>query len=520
MKVGLDLIIALALVGAFVSQLLRWARVLQREHYEAASMRRFLERWTSPNISSARSPERYSKNRPVTLSHVTLVILLLGIVSRLTVLILAATLLYGFFCPQGLSIRGRTSPLQWTKRLRVIVIVASLQAVVLGLVGLLVHPAYWLATATIWATPFLLALSVRVLTPFSEREAKGFIVQAQQRLERVQPRVVGITGSYGKTSTKNHLRELLANDLQVVATPKSFNNRAGLSRSINEQLSDGTQVFIAEMGTYGPGEIRSLCEWCPPSIAIVTAIGPVHLERMGSIDAIATAKREITEKAGVVVLNIDEPRLEQWVPSLRNAGKKVVTAGTKDADVVIKASGSEWTLLLGGKEIGTVPAPQSLQATNVACAFAAALELGSAAETLLARIGTLQVIANRANVVTAPSGVVVIDDTFNANPASADASLLLLDSLPVSGRKVVVTPGLIELGDEQEGYNLRLAKGCRNLEFELCVVGRTNARALIEGFEERPLRFDTRPQAVEWVRANLQANDAVLYLNDLPDHYP
>lgn len=519
MKFIFFVILWLSLAGAFVAQLVRWARVLQREHYEPAAMRRFLERWTSPTIAGAKSPERYAKNRPVSLSHVALVAVLAGVVSRANYITLLATLLYGYFCPIGLSIKGRTAPLQWTKRLKLVVTVAVAEALLLAVIGLTTHPAFILAMATVWAVPLFLAVAVLLLRPISEREAKGFINQAHDRLTRVHPRIVGITGSYGKTSTKNHLRELLASDLQVVATPKSFNNRAGLSRAINEHLSDGTQVFIAEMGTYGPGEIADLCTWCPPEISIVTAIGPVHLERMGSIEAIAAAKREITERASTVILNVDDSRLQQWVSKLQDS-KKVITAGTHDADVIIRVEDGQWTLLVRGKLIGSVVAPPSLQATNVACAAAAAIELGADPEVVLGRIGRLSVVANRANVVTAPSGVVVIDDTFNANPASATASLQLLYSLPVNGRKVVITPGLIELGDEQYGYNLRLAEGCRNFGFELCVVNRTNARALIEGFVERPLRFDTRPQAVEWVRANLHADDAVLYLNDLPDHYP
>ena len=112
----------------------------------------------------------------------------------------------------------------------------------------------------------------------------------------MHPRVVAITGSYGKTSTKNHLAQLLGDD-GVVVTPRSFNNRAGLSRAINENLADGTRVFVAEMGTYGPGEIRALCSWCVPEIAIVTAIGPVHLERMKRLEVIEAAKYEITERA-------------------------------------------------------------------------------------------------------------------------------------------------------------------------------------------------------------------------------
>jgi UDP-N-acetylmuramoyl-tripeptide--D-alanyl-D-alanine ligase len=512
--------ITVALMGAFGAQLLRWARVLQREHYESAAMRRFLERWTSPTIAGARSPERFAKGRPVTLSHVALVVVFVGVITRLSVVSLVASLIYGYFCPVGLSVRGRTAPLHWTKRMRLIVAVSVLQALALGALGLLVQPPYLLVMAAVWGAPFFLAISVVLLTPLSEREARGYITQAQERLARIHPRVVGITGSYGKTSTKNHLLELMGNDLEVVATPKSFNNRAGLSRAINEQLSDGTQVFIAEMGTYGPGEIRDLCGWCSPEIAIVTAIGPVHLERMGSIETIVSAKREITEHASTVILNVDEPRLAQWIPALRAQGKKVISAGTSDAEVSIRESDDRWTLLVRGEVIGQVAIPQSLQATNVACAAAAALELGVTAQSILERIDRLQVIPNRANVVTAPSGVVVIDDTFNANPASATASLHLLDAVDAPGRKVVVTPGLIELGDEQYRYNARLAEGCRTFGFELCVVGRTNARALLEGFVDRPLRFDTRPDAVKWVRSSLHANDAVLYLNDLPDHYP
>jgi UDP-N-acetylmuramoyl-tripeptide--D-alanyl-D-alanine ligase len=111
-------------------------------------------------------------------------------------------------------------------------------------------------------------------------------------------------------------------------------------------LTDGTQVFIAEMGTYGPGEIRELCEWCPPSIAVITAIGPVHLERMGSLDNIERAKFEITERATTVVVNIDDARLAAWVEPLRRSGKVVVTAGSINdaADYRVELHGERWSV--------------------------------------------------------------------------------------------------------------------------------------------------------------------------------
>ena len=332
------------------------------------------------------------------------------------------------------------------------------------------------------------------------------------------PTVVGITGSFGKTSTKNHLADLLRVDGDTVATPKSFNNRAGLSRAINEGLIDGTRVFIAEMGTYGPGEIAELCAWCPPAISVITAIGPVHLERMKSLDTIESAKFEITTSAAAVVVNVDDERLRHWPARL--AGKTVRTAGSvQPADVQVRVEGDHWVVVIDGESLATIAPIASVQPTNVACAIATALLLGRSATELMARLDAIAPVANRANVVTAASGVVVIDDTFNANPASAAASLRLLADRAVTGRRVVVTPGLIELGPEQYRENRALAAAVRAMGAELVIVQRTNAQALSDGCGAGAMRVRYRDDAVAWVRATLRAGDAVLYLNDLPDHY-
>jgi UDP-N-acetylmuramoyl-tripeptide--D-alanyl-D-alanine ligase len=373
----------------------------------------------------------------------------------------------------------------------------------------------------VWAVPAVLDVSTRALKPFEERRSKKFVDQAVARLALVHPRVVAITGSYGKTSTKNHLAQLMGSD-GVVVTPRSFNNRAGLSRAINENLADGTRVFVAEMGTYGPGEIRSLCSWCVPEIAVVTAIGPVHLERMKRLDVIEGAKYEITERASVVIVNLDDPVLARWPQRLVDAGKRVRSAGStnESASVRVRVEGANWTVSIDGDVIGATPALVGVQPTNLACAVAVALELGVGHGELLERVRRVSAIENRSNVVTAPSGVEVIDDTFNANPASAASALKVLKGLALSGRRVVVTPGLVELGREQYGENLVLARDIASNGFELVIVNRTNAVPLARGFEGPSRRFNTRDEAVTWVRSALVAGDGVLYLNDLPDHYP
>jgi UDP-N-acetylmuramoyl-tripeptide--D-alanyl-D-alanine ligase len=552
--IALDVVMIVALVAAYGAQMLRWLRVLQREHYEASAMSRFLGRWSSPQVGVIAKPllrreladhaprlaplddfvgaQQYEreerspkperpKYRPITLSQVLVVVFIAAVIVREPVFFVAVAVLYGLACPVGLSIKGHTSPLAWTRRLVTVAVVATLIAVAISLLGIPAHQHWLPAVIVVWAVPVILDVTARALKPYENRRAQAFVDQAVTRLARVHPRVVAITGSYGKTSTKNHVVDLLAADGGVVATPRSFNNRAGLSRAINENLADGTRVFVAEMGTYGPGEIRELCEWCVPEIAVITAIGPVHLERMKTLAVIESAKFEITEKAHVVIVNVDDPVLARWPTQRASGDKRYRTAGSSvPASVRVRVDEDQWTIIVDGEVLGTLPSIASVQPTNLACALAVALELGVASDQLLARASSVGPIDNRSNVVTATSGVVVIDDTFNANPQSALSSLKTLSKVAPNGRRVVVTPGLVELGREQYPENLALAQKVAAAQDELVIVKRTNALPLATGYKGPLRRFNTRDEAVAWVRASLVAGDGVLYLNDLPDHYP
>jgi UDP-N-acetylmuramoyl-tripeptide--D-alanyl-D-alanine ligase len=514
---------ALGLALAYALQMVRWLRVLQREHYEPSSTSRFWRRWSWPSLRSA-TVSTLHRYRPLTLSYLMWctvpAALVVAVFAHRPVVFVVDALIYGVACPWGLTPRGRTSPLHWTRRARTVAALGVLVSLVVVALGAPVHEMLLLSAVAVWITPFTLGLAAWALIPYESRLARGFVTQARQRLARVHPTVVAITGSYGKTSTKNHLTDLLGGDGGVVATPKSFNNRAGLSRAINENLAEGTRVFVAEMGTYGPGEIRDLCEWCVPDVAVITAIGPVHLERMKSLDVIEDAKFEITERARVVIVNIDDPLLALWPARLGE--RRVRTAGSANAAADVRVTPVEgvWHVWIDGVEVATVPAVAGLQATNVACAVAAALEVGAQASEMAHRLTALHPVANRSTVTTARSGVVLIDDTFNANPASARASLDALSGLDVVGRRVVVTPGLVELGVEQGPQNEALGREIAARHAELAIVGRTNAAGLTEGYGRDARYFKVRDDAVAWVRDSLVLGDAVLYLNDLPDHYP
>ena len=502
------------LLATAAASALRWLRVVQREHYLAGSTTRFALRWWTCDIAN------------VILIGVVVLSILATFFTAYAGIAVAIVLIVG---PFGLPLKGSTSSLSWTDRLKRLTAIAGVIYLVIAAVCVLVIGGttgvalLGICTALM---PVIIDGACVIARPLEDNKMQPFIDQAQRRLAAVSPRVVAITGSYGKTSTKNHLADLLSGSVAVVPTPRSFNNRAGLARAVNEQLVEGTQVFIAEMGTYGPGEIAELCSWCPPEIAVMTAIGPVHLERFGSLDVTLAAKSEITKMASVVVLNADDEHLATLVRPLRDQGKRViaVSAHRSEADVALIAEGDHFSLVIEGNPKGTVHIPEGVQPSNVACAIGAALALGVDLEAIIPRINALPAVQNRLTVAVAPSGVRIIDDTFNANPAGAAAALRVLNAQDVEGRRVVVTPGMIELGPKQRDENEEFGARCAEIADVVIVVRRTNRAALKRGVERIggcELRFeDSREEAVAWIRKNLGPGDCVLYENDLPDNYP
>jgi UDP-N-acetylmuramoyl-tripeptide--D-alanyl-D-alanine ligase len=490
----------------------RWLRVAQREHYLATSVTRFWLRWLRAGPAN------------IALGLLLLVTAIAGAAFRPLLFVCAAAVVAW---PLGLPIRGRTSRLAVTRRLRTLAIVSyGVLAVLTAVLALAVSlPLGAAATALLF--PFVVDLACAVLAPVEARLGNRYVDEAHTNLERVRPRVVAITGSYGKTSTKEHVRDLLGDRYVVVASPASFNNRLGLARAINEHLQSGTEVFVAEMGMYAEGEIRALCEWLPPDVAVLTAVGPVHLERLGSIDAIVRAKSEIFERARVAVVNVDDPRLAAVADDLSGRGIQVWRCGTQEQpglDVVVVPSpdGATARLLVDGTE-HPVRVGDGTHPSNLACAVAVARELDLPVDRIVARLDRLAVPAHRLEVRTSDRGVTVIDDTFNANPDGARHALDLLARVDTSGRRVVVTPGMVELGAEQAAANEQFARLATETADTLVVVGRTNRPALLRGARNDSTTIEcvaNRDRGTAWVRATLDAGDAVLYENDLPDHYP
>lgn len=488
----------------------RWLRIAQREHYIVGSVTRFALRWWLSR------PANWALGGVLVLSVVAAWLGWWEATAVAGVISLVA--------PLGLSYRGRSSKLVWTRRLRT---TAAAGAVALLAIIALGAQAGFSAgvTATMAAgVPLVVDLALILTTPLERRFSAKFMRTATRRLKEVSPRVVGITGSFGKTSTKFYAGHLLRAKYMTVTSPASFNNKAGLSKAINEQLKDGTEIFVAEMGTYGPGEIRALCQWLRPEVSVITALGPVHLERMGSIENIARAKAEILEGAQVGVINIDDPRLAIIADSYSRQGNRLIRCSAKDpaADVHVATDDAVAVVTVLGHQIASVHL-QGLFASNVACAVGIAVALDIPTSEIAARLATLPRAEHRQTVQRSAGGLIVIDDTYNSNPSGALSALTALAAAGNGHRKVVVTPGMVELGSEQIRANEAFGRQAANMATDILIVGRTNRRALRRGAQAgraQVLVCANRKEAVTWVHDNLGEKDAVLYENDLPDHYP
>jgi UDP-N-acetylmuramoyl-tripeptide--D-alanyl-D-alanine ligase len=490
-----------ACVVASVPAGLRWLRIAQREHYLPPAVATFAGRWWTSG--------------PANILLLTLMVT--GLVGSWWSVWAAFLVPAAQVGPLGLSIKGRTSPLAWTPRLRRVAIVAAILLGALLALGVALDSPFFVALG-VFLLPAIVDFALLLLGPIERIMGNRWVDQAASRLRASGAKVVAITGSYGKTTTKQYVAHLLTGSFRVVASPASFNNRMGLARAINENLLPGTEVFVAEMGTYGPGEIEELTRWIAPDLAALVAIGPVHLERFKTEERIVAAKSEILDRARVGIISVDHPLLARLAEARASTMDVITVSG--DGNPARVMVGND-VITIDGEVVGE--APPEVFAVNLATAIGIGLALGVEPTDLTARIGRLPRPEHRQTVSTSERGFTVIDDTFNSNPAGARTALGLLERAGDGGRKVVVTPGMVELGPRQHEANASFAADSATLADELVIVGRTNRGALLEGSGKGPASVtvvSSRQEAVDWVREHLGPGDAVLYENDLPDHYP
>lgn len=310
---------------------------------------------------------------------------------------------------------------------------------------------------------------------------------------RSAARVVAITGSVGKTSTKDILTALLAPHVRLVAAEAGYNNEVGLPLTLC-RIEPDTEVVITEMGMRGPGQIRELAEIARPDIGVITQIAPVHLELLGSIDAIARAKAELLAalpEDGIAIVPEDAPELEPYIP----AGLDVRRFAEPDVDV----RGAVSYVRTGGREVAFTFAARH-QAANAAAALAVVAALG-----LPFPDGPVDVAFSRwrSEERDLAGGGLLINDAWNANPVAMRAAIRYLRERADGRRTVAILGEMAELGPDAPGFHEEIGREAQNVDV---VIGVGELARLYAPDVWAP----DAAAALERARGLVQADDAIL----------
>jgi UDP-N-acetylmuramoyl-tripeptide--D-alanyl-D-alanine ligase len=441
-------------------------------------------------------------------------------------------------------------PLAMTGRAwRILALATALSIVaILGATGSVHLVAGWpldvatwlLVTAVVfYVTPELVVAADWLLSPVQAAVNLRYEKSARRKLAAIGPEVIGVTGSFGKTSTKFAVAGLVGPPGAVIATPASYNTPMGVVRAINENLTSEHRWFVVEMGAYGRGDIAQLCDLVHPRVGVLTAIGPAHVERFGSLEAIRDTKYELIASLpadGLAVMNSDDPEVRalaaatrhlevalygteaRWSPDVSATDVRVTPRGT-ELTVVDRRTGREEKLstrLLGAHAIG-----------HILAAIAVAIHYGTSLGALVEAVARLAPVEHRLQLLEGTADVTVIDDAFNSNPQGAAVALQVLGAMPAR-RRVIVTPGIIELGDLQFEANRSFAHSAAAVADALIVVADVNREAILAGAREAAsgssgaaevVVVPTLAEAQRRLGDLLRPGDAVLFENDLPGHH-
>ena len=392
-----------------------------------------------------------------------------------------------------------------------------------------------------------LTLANLLIYPLEQTINGAYLLSAKKRIRTLHPKVIGITGSYGKTSTKYILHQILSQKFNTLMTPDSYNTPMGICKVIRGELTAEHEIFIVEMGAYKRGDIRELCNLASPEIGILTAVGPQHLERFKNIENIARTKYELIESLpsdGLAIFNCDneicaelsDKREQGGSPVRRYATEPFPVASVSDradltaANIRHTAEGLAFTVHtdVGPEDITDVEIRTRLlgrhNVSNILAAMAVAIECGMTLEEIREAIINVEPVPHRLQLTSGVGNVTIIDDSFNSNPVGAKAALEVLTEIG-AGKKVLVTPGMVELGEREYEENRRLGEQAADVCDLIILVGPTRTRPILDGLKaaEYPSQQIIVALNLEEVKQHLatqvKAGDVVLFENDLPDNY-
>lgn len=396
-----------------------------------------------------------------------------------------------------------------------------------------IREPYFILNTAVWLTPVLVPLANLINKPIETAVQKWYINDAKKILASCSGlHKVGITGSYGKTSMKFYLSELLSSQFETLKTPESFNTPMGVTITIRRDLKPTHEYFICEMGARRVREIKELCEIAHPHDGIITSVGPQHLETFNSIENVLNTKFELADSVkaagGKIYLNGDNELIRKKAREYENA----VLYGTREdcdyraSDISVSDRGTEFTL--------TAPTGESCRFSmkllgehsvqNVAGALAYCHGIGIPFEKLLLPVKRIAAVPHRLQLLDKGGDLTFIDDAYNSNPSGCRAALGVLGLFDAC--KILVTPGMVELGAKQEELNFEFGQEAAKVCDYIALVGKNQTVPIYNGIKDAGFDMskvyvaDSLGEALDKVRAyQTDKKKIVLLENDLPDNY-
>ncbi len=434
-------------------------------------------------------------------------------------------------------------PLVFTKRVwRIFITMNVLSVVILAGVGAIIWSmglSVSLFALTITAMALFIGSHIvtivanTLLIPVEKGINKRYYNDAARILASMPDlKIIGITGSYGKTSTKHYLNRILSEKYDVLMTPGSFNTTLGVIRTVREYLKPYNEVFIVEMGAKQQGDIREICDLVHPSMGIVTAVGEQHLESFKSIENVQRTKFELIDalpSTGLGVVNDDFPyianRKVDNVECVRYAVNAVENADFTVRDIVYDETGTEFTIMGGGQELTLhTRLVGECNVSNLVAAVIVALRLDVPEEKIRYAVDKIEQVEHRLNLKRTPAGITIIDDAFNSNPTGSKMAMDVLCRMN-KGKRIVITPGMIELGEKQFELNEALGEKIAECADVAIIVGEYNKDALLSGIDKGKMNKANVHAVASFNEAQrvlggiATVGDTVLYENDLPDTF-
>lgn len=378
----------------------------------------------------------------------------------------------------------------------------------------------------------ILILFVNVINmPIQKMVNRRFINEAKKKIQSMPDlKVVGITGSYGKTSVKFFLTELLLGKFNVLCTPLNYNTELGVTKTIRENLLPIHEIFVCEMGARYVNDIQAICDIVHPRYGVITSIGPQHLESFGSIENIVKTKFELYESIpddGMMFLNYDN----EYIRNYKGMKPQTGFGCSPDAqfrllNMDVSASGTVFRVDIpgeGAQEFATELIGEH-NVLDITAAIAVAYSLGVTVPELKKRVKKIRPVEHRLQLLPRRGRITIIDDAYNSNPNGFRSAVDTLNYF--SETKVLITPGMIELGEKQYELNYEAGRHASEVCDYIILVGRNQTKPLQDGIksnekfgQERLRVVNTLSEAMQLVPGLSSGELVVLLENDLPDNY-